>query len=202
MVGGSPNDPELKALLKVTNFKKVTYFGIESGEWLDLNEFPNGPHPKFDFVICSQVLEHLRNHKNFFSNISELVETGGHVWIAAPASNRPHGSLSYFSAGFTAEYLSLNLANSGFNIISEGNIGTRRLYRALHTMPTWLSYRAHRWPILFGFDDLPKKYRYFYRFRYLIRLAELKMISGKITSSVATATESWCLAERVNVSNY
>lgn len=196
LVGGSPNDPELKALLKFAKLKRVTYFGIESGEWLDLNEPPSGLYPKFDFVLCSQVLEHIWNHKNFFSNISQLVETGGHVWIAAPASNRPHGSPSYFSAGFTAEYLSLNLASSGFKIVSEGNIGTRRLYKSLHTMPTWLSYRAHRWPLLFGFDDLPKKYRYFYRLRYSIRLAELKINSGKITSSISTATEAWCLAKK------
>ena len=197
LIGGTSNDPEVRAIVNLTNLKKVSYFGIEEGEWLDLNSLPTAQQSKFDFVICSQVLEHVWNHKNFFSHMSELVKQDGHLWLAAPASNRPHGLPSYYAAGFTDEYLSLNLMQSGFEIVAGGAVGTRRLYKALHTLPTWLSYKAHRWPIFFGFDDLPRKYRYFYRIRYFLRLTELLFCSGELNSSVETATESWCLARKL-----
>lgn len=134
-------------------------------------------------------------------NLARSVKSGGYVWLAAPASNRAHGSPGYFSAGLTPEYLSLNLEKYGFEVIAQGSLGSRRLYRAIHTMPTWLSYRAHQLPFIFGFDDLPRKYRYFFKVRYWFRLFELVFFSGKLSSCIETATESWCFARKVETEN-
>ncbi len=198
VVGGYRNEPEVVAL-ELLGFKvDLTILGIEVDMLqLNLNEVPNNKlDDEFDLVLCSQVWEHVWNHQNAFLNLLSLMRSGTYLWIACPASNRAHGSPDYFSAGFTSDYFKNNLQSLGLSIIAGGQVGSARNHRATHTLPVWLSVQEHRFPILNTFVNFKLYQRGFLVFRYLFRNLELQMFSGKLTSEIRFATESWVLAQK------
>jgi 2-polyprenyl-3-methyl-5-hydroxy-6-metoxy-1,4-benzoquinol methylase len=144
VLGGSLSEPELSHLTS-----KIEVFGIDGqGRFLDLNRpTPKDVTEKFDLVLSSQTLEHLWNHKAFFDNLTNLCKTGGLVWVNCPASNFPHGSPDYYSAGFTSDYLNLNLIQRGFEIIHSETIASRRNYLARHSLGLWINERENRFPL-------------------------------------------------------
>ena len=198
IIGGTNLEPELALMQKKGISCHIEYFGIESGNHLDLNEFNPINLEKFDLILCSQVFEHIWNHSSAIQNLENLLCDGGLLWLAAPASNRAHGSPSYYSAGYTSGYLSHNLEQFSFQILREGQIGSRRNYIALHVLPTWLSFKAHRNPVLFAFSEYSPVKRAFLRIRFFHWALALMLISGKISNSSRVASESWALAQKLN----
>jgi SAM-dependent methyltransferase len=202
IVGGYESEPEVLLLRQLGFNLEITYFGIESGlTHLDLNNqntLDSKHVSRFDLVICSQVWEHIWNHHAGMEILSSLLDNGGYLWLACPASNRAHGSPEYFSAGFSSEYLSNHVKSAGLKEVNSGRIGTTRLYKATHSMPTWLSVRAHKCPIFFSFDDRNLPRRVALRIRFLAKNIELTFSSGKPTSDQRWATESWVLARSVS----
>ncbi len=174
IVGGGPNEPELKAF--ANKGIDVYYFGIEKPEnvenffYLDLDT-PENTSQKFDLVICNQVIEHLYKLQNAFQVISKLVATDGFLWITAPANNFRHGSPHYYSAGYSGEFLSVNLKDQGFRILELGELSSKRVYFYRHLLKTWPTYKQIRFPafsyfgvegslkdkILFNFKNLPTR---------------------------------------------
>jgi SAM-dependent methyltransferase len=199
VVGGYENEPEVLALKQLGISVDLTILGIDRDMLqLDLNEVSlNNLDVEFDLILCSQVWEHVWNHQNAFLNLLSLMQSGTYLWIACPTSNRAHGSPEYFSAGFTSDYFENNLKALGLSIVSAGQVGTARNYRATHTLPSWLSVKEHRFPILNSFADFKLYQRGFLFFRYLFRNLELQIFSGKLTSETRLATESWVLAQKI-----
>lgn len=202
IIGGSTKDAEIKILKELNPSAKFTVFGIEnenndsSFEFLDMNtKYDINTKRNFDLILCSQVLEHVWNHETFFTNILLLSSLGTKIWISCPASNMVHGSPDYFSAGFTSDYLSLNLKKIGINILNQGELGSKRFYIATHLNREWLSEKEHSHPI--------KSYEWkkgsllgkINRYRKLLpgRIFQ-KFQSSKISGNLDYATESWIYA--------
>ncbi len=198
VVGGYDDEPEIRALRALGFELEVSIFGIEENmHFLDLNDKPvitQSSHDKYDLILCSQVWEHIWNHESAFENLLRLTSKDSYLWLACPASNHAHGSPSYFSAGFTSEYLSLNINRMGLAIIAEGQIGTPRNYRATHVLPTWLSVRGHSFPPIYAFEDKSAYSRILHSIKYSFVNILFLGISPTITDEIAYATESWIFA--------
>lgn len=132
VLGGGSDEPEVQALLAMKRKVSVWTIGLDTPDiHLNLNYlFHDNIVENFDLILCSQVIENVWNHNNFFFNLNTLVKHGGLVWLAAPATNHPHGSPDFYSPGFTHSYLKQNLENNKFFVISSGSVGSRRLYYA------------------------------------------------------------------------
>jgi SAM-dependent methyltransferase len=202
VVGGYYDEPEIRALRELGFTVEVSIFGIEEDmQYLDLNietgfSLSLNAFDKYDLILCSQVWEHIWNHESAFANLLKLMSKDSYLWLACPASNHPHGSPSYFSAGFTYEYLSLNVKKFGLATIAAGQIGTPRNYRATHAIPTWLSVRGHSFPPLYAFEGKSLLSRLLHSMKYLFLNISFLSLAPTITDDSRFATESWVLAQK------
>jgi len=200
VVGGTPQDPEYQFIKSLGGSTNASFLGIEGTgfnfHYLDLNEI-HRQSISGKLVLCSQVLEHVWNHKNFFLNLRELTETNGYLWLNVPMSNFVHGSPEYYSAGFATEYLLRNLEDNGFEVVSSGSIGSRRYYTATHLLGTWLTEKEHNNP-LFNYHFQPgTKLGIIKKFATdLCRRIPLLFLSKKITDSPRYSTEAFVFARR------
>ena len=202
IVGGSSKEPEL-AVFKYMNIDvDLTIFGVDPKvEYLDLNKSnPNLPNSNFDLVLCSQVFEHIWNYHEAIKSLKNLMSEKTYLWISCPSSNRPHGLSFYFSAGLTESFLVSNLKHHELKVEASGTLGSRRIYRSIHTLPTWLSARGNRFPPIWAFESHPYDkeslvYRAAFTLRYIHRSFELLFFSGKVTTDIRTASESWVCAK-------
>jgi hypothetical protein len=200
VVGGTPQDPEHQFLQSVDSSTQARFVGIEETDqnfhYLDLNDCASQPISG-TLVLCSQVLEHVWNHRNFFLNLRELTETNGYLWLNVPMSNFVHGSPAYYSAGFSTEYLVKNLEENNFEIISYGSIGSRRYYTATHLLSTWLTEKEHKNP-LFNYHFQPGTRLGIVK-KLIIdvsRRIPLLFLSKKVTNQPRYATEAFVFAKR------
>lgn len=188
LVGGHFDEPEIKVLNPVT----VKYFGIESDprvvtQIFDLNIPQNVKH-QFELVLCSQVLEHVYDVKQAIVNLSELTLPGGYLWIACPASNYPHGSPHYYSAGYAPELIVNLLEPLGFNVILAQKYGSERMYFFTHTLRRWPTMQEYYFPLRFEIS------RYILRDLFWRIVALFK--SPKFDSELHHATETVVFAQK------
>lgn len=203
VVGGTPQDPECMFIKSLHSSIQVTFLGIEEVDpnflYLDLNK-PPSKSITGKIVLCSQVLEHIWNHKNFFLNLKELTDHDGYLWLNVPMSNFVHFSPDYYSAGFASEYLVKNLEDNDFKVISSGSIGSRRYYTATHLLGTWLTEAEHENPIInYNFQPGSKLGILKKLIIDLCRLAPLLPLSKTVTDSPRYSTEAYVLAKRMPV---
>jgi len=200
VVGGTPQDPELQFIKSLHSSTEAKFIGIDEVDpnfhYLDLNEF-RSQSVSGKLVLCSQVLEHVWNHKNFFRNLRELTEQNGYLWLNVPMSNFVHGSPDYYSAGFATEYLVKNLEENHFEIISAGSIGSRRYYTATHLLGTWLTEKEHN-NLLFSYHFQPGTRLGIVKKLIidLTRRVPLLLLSKAVTDSPRYATEAFVFAKR------
>ena len=200
VVGGTPQDPEYLFIKSLGGTTHTSFLGIEDTDfnfhYLDLNEVPR-QIISGKLVLCSQVLEHVWNHKNFFLNLNELTQENGYLWLNVPMSNFVHGSPDYYSAGFATGYLIKNLEDNGFEIISSGSIGSKRYYTATHLLGTWLTEKEHTNPLFFyQFQDGTKLGILKKLVIDLYRRAPLLLRSKKIIDSPRYSTEAFVFARK------
>lgn len=63
-------------------------FRLENKVKFKLCKFPDeSPRGKFDFIICSEVMEHLPDDRKALHSINKLLKRGGMVLITTPSSN-------------------------------------------------------------------------------------------------------------------
>jgi hypothetical protein len=152
IVGGSSKDPEVAAINSVFSECEFDYLGIDNygneEVWVafDLNK-KNKVEKKYDLVVCCQVLEHVWNMNEAFTNLSNLITSGGLIWVNCPSSNIAHGSPDYYSAGYTPEYLERNMFQHGVTCVTSGSIGSKRYYFATHMFRLWATSSEHQQPI-------------------------------------------------------
>lgn len=200
VVGGTPQDPEYQFIKSLNSSFQATFLGIEETHsnfhYLDLNQMPS-KSISAKLVLCSQVLEHVWNHRNFFSNLRELTQVDGYLWLNAPMSNFAHWSPNYYSAGFACDYLVKNLEENNFEIISAGSIGSRRYYTATHLLGIWLTESEHENPVLnYKFHPGTKLGILKKLIVDLCHLVPLLLLSKKVTDSPRYSTEAFVLAKR------
>lgn len=201
VVGGTSSDPEIVVLKNSFPTIEFHTYGIENPSKdknfheLDLNRDQVSIQEGFDLVLCSQVLEHVWNLENSFACLSDLTKPGGYLWLACPASNMPHGSPEYYSAGYTSEFLALNLENRNFEIILRKNLGSKRNYFITHALRQWVGEKEHNHPVK-SYKIQPGTFLGNSR-KYLREIPGriLALIYSKqVTESVDYATESVVLA--------
>jgi SAM-dependent methyltransferase len=162
VLGGGPNEPELKILRDIPT--EVFYFGIEkplnveSFLYLDLDQV-NVCNQKFDLVICNQVIEHLFKLQNAFATIGSLLNPNGLLWITAPANNFRHGSPHYYSAGYSREFLEKNLADNDFVVLESGELSSKRVYLYRHLLRIWPTEFQIRFPLVAYFGTQGSYFR-------------------------------------------
>jgi len=196
VLGGNRQEPEIQALERLGIETRVTVVGIgDDDQYGDFNVPPSevqlGSAPQL--VLCSQVLEHVWNHDAFFSWTTLWSSGTTWLWLAVPASNRPHGSPDYFAAGFSSRYLMKNLSARGLIVKSHGTFGSQRLYNASLSEGIWLSVRSHHYPLL-AYENHGFAKRLAARLRYFSRLARLAVTSGLISDDERFAVEAWVWA--------
>jgi len=198
VVGGYRNEPEVRMLKHLGYELSVETFGIEGQDFfLDLNgDLSPTINKKFDLVLCSQVLEHVYDHHKSFKSLVALLKIDGFLWISCPASNIPHALNSYYSAGFTAEYLASNLRRFKLQVVNSGQIGSLRLYRTIHTLRTWPTVKGYYNPLFFGDNSRPRSRQFFFLLRYFHRNLEILFFSKRVTSDIRVATDSWILTQK------
>jgi hypothetical protein len=204
VVGGSAEEPEIEALRQLGLYVNVYTIGIEDSDVnLDLNLPPRTGllDQNIDLLLCSQVCEHIWNHENFFRNIAELCQNSKYLWLGVPASNRPHASPDFFSAGFTQDYLQRNLEYRGLQVLKAGQIGSRRLYESAMLSDSWMTYISHRFPPFQYLSEVRSEDSKLALFRATFQtmkscpqLLRFLFLSSKIDNSQRYATESWALA--------
>jgi len=195
VIGGYADEPEI-ALLKNSGIDvRLTTVGIDkSDHYLDLNVLNSEfPETNFQLILFSQTLEHVWNHAASFANISRIAKSQSLLWVSCPASNRYHGSPDYYSAGFMPAYLERNFQEFGFSLLSSGKLGSARNYVATHTLPYWLSVRAHSMPVFFGAESYrPVKRALLTIITFPIRVI-LSLTPSRESNNSRWATESWAL---------
>lgn len=139
-----------KSSAKQIGFK---YLKFENSDVSTLNKFAV---KKFDYVICSEVIEHVKDDKQLLKDIYKLLKPGGVLVLSTPSINAPlyrWGYLDEFdkNVGHLRRYSVKELTNkidkSGFHIIqiykTEG-----LLRNSLYTFnQLGLFVRFIRWPI-------------------------------------------------------
>ena len=196
LVGGSKHDPELSSLRELGFEFDVTTFGIEdSDEFLDLN-FSCQITRQFDLVICSQVLEHVWNCGLAIETLCKMVKPAGKLWISVPASNRKHASPDYFSAGYTPRFLIMNCVNHGFETLYSLDFVSKREYAARHLLPSWLTEKGHKFPLIFAFEGKSLLRQIVLTFMYLRTLLYLQLSSSRLFSNSKYSTETVFLASK------
>jgi SAM-dependent methyltransferase len=200
VVGGTPEEYELAALRKVGFDINFDVFGIDADSvFLDLNsEIPKSELPKsqFDLVLCSQVLEHTWNLDAVFRNLTHFISHDTLIWLAAPASNKFHGSPEFYSAGYTEVFIAQNFEKLGVATLQAGHIGTKRNYFATHLLPRWLSVRSHAIPLFFSFGQGRFIANIYFTVKFFPWTLLLLLVSPRISSDPKFATESWFLGAR------
>jgi hypothetical protein len=204
VVGGSSNDPEVFAINQSFPSAQFFYFGIDNSEkdsnftYLDLNQDTEEIFDQYDLVLCSQVLEHLWDLSNGFSLLIKLVSSDGYLWINCPASNMAHGSPEYYSAGYSPEYLKLNLEGRGQEVLMSGCIGSKRQYFMTHLLKSWPTRQEHAHPV-FGYRFQPGTPQgIVWKFiRELPGRLVACMFSKKLRSDIGYATESYVISKPI-----
>lgn len=137
VLGGSNTDPEVKILREFFH-TEIYYSSLEPEDeprffYLDLNDLVKKSNLQFDFILCSQVLEHVWNFNIAALNIRNLLKPKGIAWITVPANNFPHGSPDYYIAGFSETFLVKLFESVQLDVLTYGTLSNKRvaLYRSL-----------------------------------------------------------------------
>ena len=200
IIGGKAHEPEVKLLKCFIEEPQFIFLGIDPpiDQYLDLNleNFSvNGTH--YDIILCSQVMEHIWNHKNAFKHFENLLASNGYAYISCPSSNRVHGSPNFFSAGFTPSFLINHAHALGLVIHSAQQFGSERIYNSVHLLDIWLSPKGHKFPILFCFEGKSLWKKFLLTIRYLPKILLLHLSSKKLTTSERYASESFIWVQKV-----
>ena len=71
----------------------------------------------FDYVMCTEVLEHVKDPVVVVKELSRVLKTGGELLLTAPFCSLTHMAPFYFSNGFSKYWYQEWLTNSGLEII-------------------------------------------------------------------------------------
>lgn len=200
IIGGKEHEPEIALIKQFIAKPQITFLGIEPpmDQYLDLNSnhFPINA-TRYDLILCSQVMEHIWDHKNAFKHFENLLESKGYVYVSCPSSNRSHGSPNFFSAGFTPSFLTNHANNAKLIVQVSDQFGTKRLYNSIHLLNIWLSPRGHKFPILFCFEETKSFWKkILLPIRYLPEILLLHCSSKKLTSKERYATKTFIWATK------
>lgn len=108
---------ECQESAKKINLRNVTFYTMN---------FPDEvPRKKFDFIVCSEVIEHIENRKLAFHKMYSLLKPRGILFLTTPSSNAPLYKIGYTKefdkrvghvTRYSIESLSKEVKQAGFEI--------------------------------------------------------------------------------------
>ena len=83
---------------------------------------------KFDFVVCIDVLEHIKDDEKAIESLYKSLKSGGKIYIRVPGKNQfryfkqleKHSQEDHVREGYTIEQMKQLLTNAGFKITHTG----------------------------------------------------------------------------------
>ena len=201
VIGGPPSEPELLELKNLTNLE-VHFAGVEKIEdinwhYLDANSAQHNIVHKFDFILCSQVLEHLWNPVQAFSIISDLLKKDGYAWIACPANNFPHGSPHFYSSGYSLEFLESAAKHARLNTIKCGLLANQRIHYYRQLLQLWPNSFQFKYPLLAYFPILGSlRQKISWQFRSLPYRFAIGCSSKDFSQKPEYGVEVWMLTKK------
>lgn len=201
VVGGSQSEPELQSIQSESStfFCGIEPKGIKPEKFffLDLEQETSeiGVSTRFDLVLCSQVLEHVSDLSRAIKLVCSLVSEDGYVFFGFPASNFPHGSPQYFSAGYPSQTV-VRLLDKEFVVVIAGDIGSKKEYVWRHALREWPTRDELREPIRFIWRQPASVARRTFRIIRRLKSMWVLWIPFVPTHDIEWATESYVLARR------
>lgn len=124
--------------------------GLQSGEFdargvdiiSDITKIPV-KNASFDYVLCTEVFEHIPNPFAAFKEISRIQRGGGTLILTAPHCSLTHFYPYYFYSGFSREFYKTNLPMFGYKIISLETNGNYFLWMAQEIIRTPIILLGH-----------------------------------------------------------
>lgn len=96
----------------------------------------------FDFIMLTQVIEHLYNPILALKNIYNHLKIGGIIYASVPVNNIPHSTPFHFYTGVTPVGLGMMMQLAGFDILKIGQWGNEEYLHQLYGQAelTWPDY--------------------------------------------------------------
>jgi hypothetical protein len=193
-------DPEILILQKLGVARKNMHslgIGDDVEYQIDLDKDSWNYDITFDILIISNVFEHIYNLNNAFNNITKMTKLGTYLYIIGPTYNFYHLSPNFYSSGYDYLFFKKNLELINFVEHSSRRIGTKRLYFMQHNLSSWPSIRAHRFPILFAFDEVKLPLRYFLYLKNVLYLIIAQLKSTTLTDNPNFSTGMLIILKRL-----
>lgn len=113
-------------------YKLNTKFYIKNLENLKLDK-------KYDLIICSAVLEHIKNDKKLLRVLNKSLSSQGLLFINTPTENRPksikhEGGVGHVRAGYEIEDLKRILKQNKFKIIGYQYVDCLNIYYMFYSL--------------------------------------------------------------------
>ena len=98
--------------------------GLQTGNWdiskidivSDLTSIPLGDET-IDYILCTEVFEHVPNPADAVKEFSRLLHSGGKVILTAPFASLTHFAPYHYSTGFNKYWFTWHLEKNGFKDI-------------------------------------------------------------------------------------
>jgi ubiquinone/menaquinone biosynthesis C-methylase UbiE len=98
--------------------------GLQTGKWdqtqiniiSDVASIPE-PDASFDFIMCTEVLEHLPKPTDAIKEFNRLLKNGGMLILTAPFCSLTHLAPYHYYTGFNKYFYEMALHEYGFHII-------------------------------------------------------------------------------------
>jgi hypothetical protein len=196
----STPDPEINILQKLGVKQDNIYslgIGTDVDYQIDLDKESWNYDIVFDILIIGNVFEHIYNLNNAFNNITKMTKSGTFLYIIGPTYNFYHLSPNFYSSGYDYHFFERNLELKNFVKHSSRRIGTKRLYFMQHNLSSWPSIRAHRFPILFAFDEVKLPLRYFLYLKNILYLIIAQLKSTTLTENPNFCTGMLIILKRI-----
>ena len=116
---------------KAQDFAKYTGKEHPYGELDYVGDIANidAPDCSFDFILCTEVFEHIPRPDLAINEFSRLLKTGGELVITAPLGSGIHMAPYHFYGGFSPYWYQHFLKDAGFKVDSiQPNGGFFKLY--------------------------------------------------------------------------
>lgn len=97
--------------------------GLQTGTWdtsridlvCDITNIPESD-ASFDYILCSEVLEHVPDPSKVLDEFARLLKVGGKLILTAPFASLVHFSPYHYCSGFSRYWYEYHLPHRGFQI--------------------------------------------------------------------------------------